>query len=132
MRLDHQPNPDADASFDAAPCPVRDVLDRVGDRWSMLVLLTLNEAGTLRFTALKARMAEVSQRMLARTLRQLQQDGLVSRTAFSTVPPRVDYALTPLGQSIMVPLLALADWAVRHHADIRRARAAHQDGPRLG
>ena len=126
MSLDSPPTPDADAPLDAGPCPVRDVLDRIGDRWSMLVLLTLNEAGTLRFTALKARMADVSQRMLAQTLRQLQQDGLVSRTAYSTVPPRVDYALTPLGQSIMVPLLALAQWAVDHHGDLLRARAAHQ------
>lgn len=127
MSLDHQPASNAEADIEAGPCPVRDVLDRIGDRWSMLVLLTLNEAGTLRFTALKARMADVSQRMLARTLKQLQQDGLVSRTAYPVVPPRVDYALTPLGQSIMVPLLALAQWAVHHHIDMRRARAAHRD-----
>jgi DNA-binding HxlR family transcriptional regulator len=115
------------AAPDADACPVRDVLDRIGDRWSMLVLLTLRQAGTLRFTALKMQIGDVSQRMLAQTLRRLEQDGLVSRTAFATVPPRVDYALTPLGTSLLVPLMGLVEWAAKHHGQLRAARAAYRE-----
>lgn len=115
------------ASPQAPEDPVRDLLDRMGDRWSLLVLLALREGGTLRFTALKAQIGEVSQRMLAQTLRRLEQDGLVSRTAYPTVPPRVDYALTALGSSLLVPLMGLVDWATRHHDQLRRARAAYRE-----
>jgi DNA-binding HxlR family transcriptional regulator len=110
----------------AERCPIRDVLDRMGDRWSMLVLLTLGDAGTLRFTALKARIDDVSQRMLAQTLRRLEQDGLVSRTVYPTIPPRVDYALTPLGRSFLKPLKGLIDWADANHAEVRSAREAYE------
>src|SRR3954453_11484822 len=92
--------------IDAEMCPVRDVLDRVSDRWSVLVLLALS-AGTLRFTALKREIGDISQRMLAQTLRRLEQDGLVERTVYPTIPPRVDYALTPLGRSLLVQIEAL-------------------------
>ena len=115
------------ASPQAPEDPVRDLLDRMGDRWSLLVLLALREGGTLRFTALKAQIGEVSQRMLAQTLRRLEQDGLVSRTAYPTVPPRVDYSLTALGSSLLVPLMGLVDWATRHHDQLRRARAAYRE-----
>jgi DNA-binding HxlR family transcriptional regulator len=77
-------------------CPIRDVLDRLGDRWTVLVLHELS-AGTLRFSEIRKRIADISPRMLAQTLRHLEQDGLVSREVFPTVPPRVDYALTSLG-----------------------------------
>jgi DNA-binding HxlR family transcriptional regulator len=106
-------------------CPIRDVLDRLGDRWSMLVLLTLDEHGTLRFSALKAQIDDVSPRMLAQTLRRLEQDGLVRRTVFPTIPPRVDYALTPLGQSFQKPLKGLLNWAEQHHPQVRQARDAY-------
>jgi DNA-binding HxlR family transcriptional regulator len=106
-------------------CPVRDVLDRIGDRWSMLVICTLGEAGTLRFTALKRRIGDVSQRMLAQTLRRLEQDGLVSRKIFPTVPPRVDYALTPLGHSLLVPFMGLIAWATENHQAIQQTRLAY-------
>ena len=109
----------------AEQCPIRDVLDRIGDRWSMLVLFTLDEGGTLRFSTLKARIEDVSQRMLAQTLRRLEQDGLVSRTVHPTIPPRVDYALTPLGASFLEPMRGLVAWAEQHHVAVREARKAY-------
>jgi DNA-binding HxlR family transcriptional regulator len=114
----------SNASY-AERCPIRDVLERMGDRWSMLVLLTLQDNGTLRFTALKAQIEDVSQRMLAQTLRRLEQDGLVLRTAYPTIPPRVDYSLTPLGQSFLKPLRELLKWAQGHHEQVRAAREAY-------
>jgi DNA-binding HxlR family transcriptional regulator len=110
---------------DAERCPIRDVLDRVGDRWSMLVLFRLQDGGTLRFTALKARIEDISQRMLAQTLRRLEQDGLVSRTAHATIPPRVEYALTRLGDSFLEPMGALVAWAEAHHDQVRKARKSY-------
>lgn len=107
-------------------CPIRDVLERLGDRWTMLVLFTLDEGGTQRFSTLKSRIPDVSQRMLAQTLRRLEQDGLVARTAYATVPPRVDYALTPLGSSFMEPMRQLVHWAARHHEQVRSARQAYR------
>jgi DNA-binding HxlR family transcriptional regulator len=106
------------------PCPIRDVLDRIGDRWSLLVLQNL-ATGTLRFTALRRSIGDISQRMLAQTLRRLEQDGLISRKVYPTTPPRVDYALTPLGQSLLQPIDALVDWAQTHHPAIRAARRAY-------
>lgn len=113
----------------AERCPIRDVLDRMGDRWSMLILFTLGEQGTLRFTALKAEISDISQRMLAQTLRRLEQDGLVSRTVYPTIPPRVDYALTTLGSSFLVPMNGLVRWAKANHKKVHRARAAYVPPP---
>jgi DNA-binding HxlR family transcriptional regulator len=113
----------------AERCPIRDVLDRMGDRWSMLILFTLSEQGTLRFSALKAQISDISQRMLAQTLRRLEQDGLVSRTVYPTIPPRVDYALTPLGDSFLVPMSGLVEWAKANHKKVHRARAAYVPPP---
>mgnify|MGYP001765603068 FL=1 len=112
----------------AGDCPIRDVLDRLGDRWTVLVLKTL-EDGTLRFTEIRARIEDVSQRMLAQTLRRLEQDGLVSRTVHPTIPPKVEYTLTALGQSMLVPLRAMVQWAVENHDAIRSARAAYVPPP---
>jgi DNA-binding HxlR family transcriptional regulator len=106
------------------PCPIRDILDRIGDRWSLLVLWSLSE-GTLRFTALKREIGDISQRMLAQTLRRLEQDGFVSRRVYLTIPPRVDYSLTPLGRSFLEPLDTLIRWADDHHATIRKARESY-------
>lgn len=102
-------------------CPVRDVIDRVGDKWSVLLLLELS-GGPRRFMALRRALPDISQRMLTKSLRQLERDGLVSRTVFPTKPPRVDYALTPLGRSLFDTLGALVRWADGHHAEIRRSR----------
>jgi DNA-binding HxlR family transcriptional regulator len=107
---------------DADDCPIRDILDRVGDRWSMLVLCTLSKNGTLRFSALKVNIEDISQRMLAQTLRRLEQDGLLSRTVYPTNPPRVDYALTPLGKSLLEPVWELVRWAKQNHRRVIDAR----------
>jgi DNA-binding HxlR family transcriptional regulator len=106
------------------PCPIRDVLDRIGDRWSLLVMWSLID-GPLRFSALRRRIGDISQRMLAKTVRRLEQDGFIVRTVTPTVPPRVDYDLSPLGRSFLEPLNALIDWADGHHREIRAARAAY-------
>lgn len=106
-------------------CVVRDVLDRVSDRWSLLVLMALEGHGTLRFTAFKTHIPDVSQRMLAQTLRRLEQDGLVLRTPHPTIPPRVDYKLTTLGTSLLKPLKGLVAWAEQHHGHVRKARKAY-------
>ncbi|MGE0059082.1 MAG: winged helix-turn-helix transcriptional regulator, partial [Dehalococcoidia bacterium] len=88
-------------------CSVREVLDRVGDKWSLLVISMLGD-GTLRFTELKRAIEGISQRMLTLTLRQLERDGLVDRTVYPTVPPKVEYRLTEMGRTILVPVSALA------------------------
>ncbi|MCR6687201.1 helix-turn-helix domain-containing protein [Pseudoxanthomonas sp.] len=109
----------------AERCPIRDVVDRLGDRWTVLVLIELSTGGTLRFTELKRRIEDVSPRMLAQTLRQLEENGLVVRTVFPTVPPRVDYALTALGHSFFERVRGLIDWAEQHQQAVRAARAAY-------
>ncbi len=113
------------SAADFAPqCPIRDVLDRLGDRWTLLVLMEL-QSGTLRFSALKKQISDISPRMLAQTLRQLEYDGLVSRTLYPTIPPKVEYALTPLGRSMLKPVGALIEWASDNHDAVRAARAAY-------
>lgn len=102
-------------------CPVTDVLRRVGDKWTVLVIVLLG-ARPHRFNALHRGIDGISQRMLTRTLRALEQDGLVQRTVFPTIPPSVEYDLAPLGRSLLVPLSALADWAITHQPEIARAR----------
>ncbi|WP_263408860.1 winged helix-turn-helix transcriptional regulator [Terriglobus tenax] len=108
-------------------CPIRDVLDRVGDQWSGLVLGALSN-GTMRFNELRREIGDVSQHMLSRTLKQLEQDGFVSRTVFPVIPPRVDYALTPLGKSFLEPLLMLITWANENHMSIQSARKIYREG----
>jgi DNA-binding HxlR family transcriptional regulator len=96
----------------------------------MLVLMTLAQGGTLRFSALKRLIPDVSQRMLAQTLRGLEQDGLVSREVFPTIPPRVEYELTALGRSFLEPLQGLVTWAERNQQKVRSARSRYQPPPR--
>lgn len=102
---------------------VRDALERIGDKWSLLVIGMLEEK-PLRFSALKLVVPGISQRMLTRTLRHLERDGLVSRTAYAEVPPRVEYALTPLGMRLLPPVVALARWALENEDEIRGNRDA--------
>lgn len=116
---------DKGAAGGAEKCPVRDVLDRVGDAWSVLVILLLAEHGPYRFNALKRAIGDISQRMLAVTLRHLERDGLISRTVFPTNPPQVEYALTDLGRSLGDRLGGLTAWAVENHAPIRAARSEY-------
>jgi DNA-binding HxlR family transcriptional regulator len=100
---------------------VREVLDRVGDKWSLLLITVLAD-GTKRFSELKSAIEGISQRMLTLTLRGLERDGLVKRTVYATVPPRVEYALTPLGRTLIESVTGLAIWAQRHRREIQRAR----------
>ena len=106
------------------PCPIRDVLDHIGDRWSLLVLWSLAD-GTLRFTELKRSIGDISQRVLAQTLRRLEQDGFVRREIYPSVPPRVDYSLTDMGRSFLRPMNGLIDWADEYQAKIRQARTRY-------
>ncbi len=114
---------------DRDKCPVRDVISRLGDAWSMLVILILSNQGPHRFNALKREIGDISQRMLAVTLRQLERDGLVSRTVYPTKPPKVEYALTDLGRSLTEPIDALTGWAEDNHDRIRQARRHFDDAP---
>lgn len=104
-------------------CPVRDVLDRVGDKWSFLLILKL-ASGPHRFGVLRRSIFDISQRMLTQTLKELQRDGLIERTVFPTTPPSVEYALTDLGWSLLIPMRALVTWADQSHESIREARRA--------
>lgn len=108
-------------------CPVRDVLKRVGDKWSILVVAVLRD-GPTRFNELRRSIEGISQRMLTLTLRSLERDGLVARTVAPTTPPRVDYRLTRSGRTLLDPIMALADWAEKNRASIRGARARFDHG----
>lgn len=113
--------------YDPSRCQrVSEVLSRIGDKWSVLVIMMLSP-GPRRFNELKRMIGGISQRMLTMTLRGLERDGLVRRTIHPSVPPRVDYALTELGHSLRHPVRALGDWALVHMADIDAARAAFDD-----
>lgn len=101
---------------------VGSVLSRVGDKWTVLIVMMLAD-GPKRFNELKRKIGGISQRMLTLTLRGLERDGMVTRTLYPTIPPRVDYELTELGQSIRKPLAALGDWAFDHIEVIHQARA---------
>lgn len=104
-------------------CPVRGVLDRIGDKWSVLIVLILAERPH-RFGELRRAVADISQRMLTQTLRDLQRDGLITRHVFPTNPPSVEYRLSPLGTSLLGPLGGLVQWADAHHGAIKAARVA--------
>jgi len=98
------------------------ILSRIGDKWSVLIIQRLGE-GPRRFNEIKRIIGGISQRMLTLTLRNLERDGLVSRTVTPTVPPRVDYALTDLGRDLLIPVSALGQWAIQHTPCIEAARA---------
>ncbi|ANN21835.1 transcriptional regulator [Amycolatopsis orientalis] len=110
------PRPVPVAEQDA--CPVGTIFDRLGDRWSMLVIVLLGGRAH-RYNELHRAIEGISQRMLTRTLRTLENDNLVSRTVHPTVPPSVEYDLTPLGRSLLAPVSALADWALAHARELR-------------
>ncbi|AOS64137.1 winged helix-turn-helix transcriptional regulator [Actinoalloteichus hymeniacidonis] len=113
------PNPVPTAELEI--CPVGGIFRRVGDRWS-LILIALLGRRPYRYNELHRAIEGISQRMLTRTLRGLEIDGLVHREVFPTVPPSVEYRLTPLGSSLLGPVSALAEWAVRHEPDMAAAR----------
>jgi len=103
-------------------CPIRQVVSKFGDKWSLLVLYHLhqNPAGTLRFSAIHREMLDCSQKMLSQTLRNLEQNHFVSRTVYPEVPPRVEYSLTETGRSLMPVLEGLVDWAREHFDQVVR------------
>ena len=103
-------------------CPVRDVLDRIGDKWSILMIMTL-AMRPQRFSELHRAIRGISKRMLTQTLRDLERDGLITRHVFPTTPPSVEYRLATLGQSLLEPMANLVDWADRSCADIHAKRA---------
>jgi DNA-binding HxlR family transcriptional regulator len=105
-------------------CPSRQVLDRIGDRWSVLVVHVLAE-GTLRHGEIAARIGGITPKMLTQTLRALERDGLLERAVYAEVPPRVDYTLTALGRSLLMLARALEEWAETHIEDVHAARAAY-------
>lgn len=113
---------------DTTHCPdcgrINEVLSRVGDRWSVLVVISLSQYGTMRFNEIKRNLG-ISQRMLSLTLKELERDGLVKRTQYSTIPPKVEYALTKMGESFREPVTALGNWALEHRAKIDAARQAY-------
>lgn len=103
-------------------CPaVREVLNRVGDKWSVQIVALLGD-GAMRFSELRRSIEGISQRMLTLTLRGLERDGLITRTVFPEIPPRVDYELTRLGSTLLEPLTALAEWASEYRTSIHEAR----------
>src|SRR4051812_25144592 len=106
-------------------CPIRNVLDRIGDQWSLLVILTLVH-GKHRFSELQRAIGDISKRVLADTLRKLERDGFVSRKVYPTVPQKVEYRLLPLGDSLAGQLQPLVDWANRNHDAVRKARQVYK------
>jgi len=107
---------------DVEQCPVRGVLDHLGDKWTTLIVIALTDQPR-RFNQLQRAVPDISKRMLTQTLRNLERDGLVLRRVFPTKPPSVEYSLAPLGQSLLDPLAALVSWAERAHGDIKEARS---------
>ena len=105
-------------------CPTRLVLDRIGDKWTALVVLLLSD-GKMRFSELRAHLGAVAPKVLTQTLRRAERDGLVSREVFAEVPPRVDYTLTDLGGSLINPIAVIGDWAEAHLPEITAAQAAY-------
>jgi DNA-binding HxlR family transcriptional regulator len=106
----------------AENCPVRNVIDRIGDKWSVLVLMLLEEAGVLRFNEIFGTIQTISQKMLTVTLKALEADGLVKRTVYPQIPPKVEYELTPRGKTLLPHLHGLVGWAKNNMGDIKESR----------
>jgi DNA-binding HxlR family transcriptional regulator len=107
---------------DAAHCPVRNVLDRIGDKWSVLILLLLDDGKVLRFNEICGYIKTISQKMLSVTLKELEADGLVRRTVYPQIPPKVEYELTKRGKSLLPHLRSLVHWAAINMEDIKLSR----------
>lgn len=111
---------------------VHDIIGKVADKWTMLIVEALHDQGTLRFTQLGKAVGRISQKMLTQTVRQMERDGLVHRTVHPVIPPHVDYTLTPLGESLGAAFCGVWIWAETHHAEIQRARAAFEAAGKRG
>ena len=118
LRLSH---PEVSPAVDAL---VRDVIGQVADKWTMLILEALEEHGTVRFTHIGRLVGGISQKMLTKTLRQMEYDGLVQRTVHPVIPPHVDYRLTELGRGLSAAFCGVWQWAEVHHQEVEAARAA--------
>ena len=112
-----------DAAF--PKCPIRNILSRIGDKWTMLVLYTLEQKGTMRFNDLYRGIPDISQKMLTATLKTLAEDGLISRTLYPGVPPKVEYSLTGRGSSLLPHLDSLIGWAIENFDDIIAERKSY-------
>ncbi|HDF2340538.1 hypothetical protein UA45_02915 [Morganella morganii] len=119
--IDKINSPDSGGEDEAECLAVLKVLDRIGDKWTVMVLGALAD-GTLRFNTILRTINGISHRMLTLTLRSLERDGLVTRKIYPTIPPRVEYTLTEIGHSLIVPLLSLSDWGNEHLPQIEKAR----------
>jgi DNA-binding HxlR family transcriptional regulator len=108
-----------------------DILNRIGDKWSVMVVGRL-KGGTMRFSELRRAIDGVSQRMLTLTLRNLERDGLVTRTVYAEIPPRVEYTLTEMGRTLTGPIGALWDWAAEHQDQVAKARAVYDSAQAEG
>lgn len=122
--MTHDPTPCDVTAMDVLEpdCPSRVVFGRIGERWTMLVILALADGSPRRFTDLKRRVGVVTAKVLTETLRALEADGLISRDAYRESPPRVEYALTPLGQSLLEPIDAMREWAQKNVPELLAAR----------
>lgn len=118
--------PDSQSQDMSTKCPIQDVLSRIGEKWSMLILLILSKSPK-RFRVMLREIDGISQRMLTKTLRTLERDGLITRTVYDTRPPSVEYALSPLGKSILPVLTKLVEWATHHHTQIAEARDIYDE-----
>lgn len=103
---------------DTTSCPVRNVLDRLSDKWTILVILVLGETGTMRFNEIHKQIGDISEKMLTVSLRKLEADGLISREVYPVIPPRVEYKLTALGQELLPLIDTISNWANRHMQQI--------------
>jgi DNA-binding HxlR family transcriptional regulator len=113
----------ADSYEHAKDCPFRNVLDKVGDKWSFLVFAVL-EDGPKRFNEVRRLIGDISHRVLARKLRELERDGYVRRTVYAASPPKVEYELSPLGRSVLEPIKEFMEWTLKAFPEIQRAREA--------
>jgi DNA-binding HxlR family transcriptional regulator len=109
-------------------CPSRDLLDRIGDKWSVLVLGQLSDGSAHRFARIRDGISGISEKMLTQTLRHLEEDGLLTREIFPEIPPRVEYTLTPLGHTLRGTLTALRLWSVAHATEVLEARERYAAG----
>lgn len=107
-------------------CPIRNILDRFGDKWSMLVIILLGKEGTLRFNQLTSQIGDISQKMLTVTLRTLEADGLVSRKIYPQIPPKVEYSLTNIGVELLPHIENLTKWALKNMPEIAESRERFQ------
>jgi DNA-binding HxlR family transcriptional regulator len=105
--------------------PTRELLDRIADKWTTLIIGILSSTDAVRFTELRRTVSGISQKMLTQTLRDLERDGLVVRKVYAVVPPRVEYSLSPLGRTLCAPLRALAAWSEEHMAAVKKAQEAY-------